>query len=60
MKSKHFIGILLGMFFLVFIPGMFWLSGFDFNERGETAAACGLLTALLSIGSMAIAFSAPD
>ena len=60
MRSKHFVGILLGLFFLVFVPFVFWLSGFNFDERGETAAGCALLTAILSLGSMVIAFSAPD
>jgi len=26
------------------VPGLFWVSGFDFDQRGEKALACAILT----------------
>jgi hypothetical protein len=45
MKTKYY--FLLPLSGLPVVPFMFWLGGFDFNERGLTAAACAIWTLIL-------------
>lgn len=45
MKTKHWFAIAAAFV----VPGIFWLGGFDFSERGEPAVTCALWT-LFAIG----------
>lgn len=59
MRFKYVVamGFCFGGF--VIIPGLFWLSGFDFNTRGGLAVMCAIL-ALCSIGPAVAAATYPD
>jgi hypothetical protein len=43
---KQTLRIIVPLFLAVFIPFVFWCSGYDFNERGYTAVMCAMLTVL--------------
>ena len=48
MKVKHFVATIVFLLGMVIVPFLFWLGGFDFNERGETAALCALASLVCS------------
>jgi hypothetical protein len=60
MKSKKIMASLAAIFMVVFIPALFWLGGFDFDQRGEVAVSCLLFTICLAGGSAAMILFPPD
>lgn len=52
MKTKHWLAIAVAFV----VPGIFWLGGFDFNERGEPAIACAVFT----LFAIAFALTKPE
>ena len=40
MTTRIIVSILIGSF----VPALFWIGGYDFNERGEKAVWCALAT----------------
>jgi hypothetical protein len=60
MKTKDKLAIVIPLFFAVTIPYLFWVGGFNFNERGETAVACSFMTLISAIGSLIMIKTFPD
>jgi hypothetical protein len=61
MKAKHKIALIIGIFFLFFMSAIFWLGGYNFDERGPVAVMLVIWTLLLSLAiPAAIIFVADD
>lgn len=60
MKTKYKVAVAVFIGGLVIVPLMFWLGGFNFNQRGETAVMCGFLTLCVSLGGGLAAATFPD
>lgn len=60
MRPKYKRAIAIPIFFLVLVPALFWLSGFDFDQRGQTAIGCALLTLIPAIFGAVMAATFPD
>lgn len=41
--------LLAALLVLPIFPALFWLSGYDFNQRGEKAVICAILTMLITV-----------
>lgn len=60
MKTKYKISLLIGVAIAVLIPLGYWLSGFDFNERGTKLCECYVMTLLLAAVGAALTAAYPD
>jgi hypothetical protein len=60
MKTHHKFAIVIGFFFLGAIPGLFWLGGYNFDKRGETAVLLAITTLFVSVGCAVFAATFPD
>lgn len=47
-SSSKKLGVGVGCAVGVFVPFVFWVGGFDFNTRGETAVMCAVITPMLA------------
>lgn len=60
MKTKYKFSIGLALAGLILVPLFFWLGGYDFNQRGEPAVTCALLTLLVAAGGAVAAATYPE
>lgn len=57
---KSAVACFFSVFFLVFVPFIFWLGGYDFDERGSKAVACAVATVASAVFSFVAAITYPS
>lgn len=60
MKTKFIVAIVWAAFAMAATPAIFWLGGYDFNERGSTAVFCAIMSLLMASGGALVACAYPD